>query len=202
VPRQDGARALADHERARQGERVEDAHHVADEVEDGVGGRRRRGRRVAVASEVRGHAAVAPRREGQQRVLPRVPELQEAVQEEHRAACGAAVAGLGYVDLDAVHLQRPVGYALRRRRRRHLSIYLCCFNASLSRESFVSPCQSLVKYLQTLAICFALAGLVAVDAARASSILNLKSWSSIITRSLNNTTTMHWPCGPLHKYIH
>jgi hypothetical protein len=35
------------------------------------------------------------------------------------------------VDLDAVHLQRPVGYALQRRRRRHPSIYLCCFNASL-----------------------------------------------------------------------
>lgn len=78
------------------------------------------GRRVGVAvpAEVGGEAAESPAGEVLHLVPPRVPELRESVQEQHRRAIAALAAGLRDVDRDAVRLHRPVPNDRRRRRRR------------------------------------------------------------------------------------
>lgn len=81
------------------------------------------GRRVGVAvpAEVGGEAAESPAGEVLHLVPPRVPELRESVQEQHRRRASAALAaGLRDVDRDAVRLHRPVPDDRRRRRHRAL----------------------------------------------------------------------------------
>jgi hypothetical protein len=89
-------------------EGVEERDDVADDMEDGVGVRFRRRGGAAVASEVGCHAAVAARGEVAHLVAPRVPELREAVHEQHRRRGGVHGAGLRDVHRDAVGLQLPV----------------------------------------------------------------------------------------------
>jgi hypothetical protein len=109
-------------------EGVEERDEVADDVEDGVGGRIRRRGGAAVAPEIGRDAAVAARGEVAHLVAPRVPELREAVHEQHRRRGGVHGAGLRHVHRDAVGLQLPVPH--RRHgacRRRAPPPGRCCF---------------------------------------------------------------------------
>jgi hypothetical protein len=85
-------------------------------MEGGVAGRIRRGVGVAVAAEVRGHGAVAARRQGGHLVAPAVPEVREAVKEQHH--WGAAFLGpsLRHVQAHSIRLQRSVPHPLHRGR--------------------------------------------------------------------------------------
>ena len=86
VPGNEGAPIVAHEEDPIQTKCVQEGYEVADDVEDGVtgGGGRRVG--VAVAAEVGGDGTVAAGGSREHLVAPRVPELREAVEEEHRRA--------------------------------------------------------------------------------------------------------------------
>ena len=75
-------------------------------MERGVSGGGGGGRSLAEAAKVGGDGAVAGGSEGGNLVAPRVPELGEAVEEEH----DRAGAFLRHVHGDAVHLHFPPRY--------------------------------------------------------------------------------------------
>ena len=74
---------MAHQEHLLDAEGVEEADDISDDVDGGVGGGGGRGVGVAVAAEVGCDGAVPEGGEGEQLVPPRVPQLREAVQEEH-----------------------------------------------------------------------------------------------------------------------
>ena len=65
---------------------IKKANKVADDMMSSIGGGRRRHVRVAKAAEVRGYGSEAIGGEEEELMAPWVPELREAMKEEHRRA--------------------------------------------------------------------------------------------------------------------
>lgn len=84
---------VADQENTIDGEIVEKAEEVADDVEDGVGGKEDGGIGVAIATKVGSKDTVAKVGEELELVAPRVPELGEAVEEENGGAGSCSADG-------------------------------------------------------------------------------------------------------------
>ena len=104
APRHDGSPVVADDHGGLGAEGIEQARHVAHQVEDGVGVDGFGGLGLAVATHVGRHGVVARRSQRRELMPPRVPELGEAVTQEHQRA----FAGLRHVHLDAVGLDGAV----------------------------------------------------------------------------------------------
>jgi hypothetical protein len=99
---------VAHEDRALLAEVVEEPEHVVAERENVVRLDLARHRAPAVPAHVGGDRAVARRRQHGQLVPPGIPELGEAVAEDH----GAALALLGDMELDSVGWDAAVGHAV------------------------------------------------------------------------------------------
>ncbi|KAE8701922.1 hypothetical protein F3Y22_tig00110503pilonHSYRG00087 [Hibiscus syriacus] len=82
MPSDDRTLTFPDQEHLFHAKGVEEAHQIPHDVENGVGIRLGRRSGVSVATEVGSQAKVAEGYLRYELVLPRVPELREAVQEE------------------------------------------------------------------------------------------------------------------------
>ena len=104
VPGDRGAPVMAGDDRRLGPQRVEHAHHVAHQMEQGVLVDGLWALGLAVAAHVGGDGAVAGLRQGVELVAPGIPGLREAVAEQHQRAA----AFLGDVHADAVGLDQAV----------------------------------------------------------------------------------------------
>lgn len=95
---------MTDEKNPVQVQRIEQADQIADYVERRVAGRARWRVGVTVAAKVGGDGAVAEVGEVEHLVAPGVPELREAVEEEH----GWTGADLSYVHVYPVCLDGAV----------------------------------------------------------------------------------------------
>jgi hypothetical protein len=85
-------------------ERIDQSHHVSDQMEKGVSVDLFRPVRLAVAAHVRRDRVVSGLAQRPQLMTPRIPGFRKTVtQDDERAA-----AGFGEVDANAVRLDRPV----------------------------------------------------------------------------------------------
>ncbi|MCY1514894.1 hypothetical protein D9M68_494600 [compost metagenome] len=115
APGHHGAPVVADDDRLPFPQGADQFHHVADQVQPGIGLHRCRGIRAAVAAHIRGCRPEAGGCQRTQLVPPGIPQLRETMAQQHQGALSLnGHAHLQAVDDQGVQLQVAHGAALFR----------------------------------------------------------------------------------------